>query len=143
MKCVNIIRIEHTDGYGIFRISRRERYRVGDSIHTQRIFDTHKEFPTPYRDGIIDMNEDHFCGFNTPSIFSEFMNYKELAWLIQNHDFNVFIIKVDIEYCLIGTYQTCFDKKGKIDVKNITYLFEDNFNKTTTDHLIQHNFDLF
>lgn len=34
MKHVNILRIEHIDGYGIFRACSHERYTVGDSIHT-------------------------------------------------------------------------------------------------------------
>lgn len=89
------------------------------------------------------MNKDHFCGFNNPFILSKFINYKELAWLIQNHDFSIFIIKIDIEHCLIGEYQTCFNKKDRVDVKDITYLFEDDFDKATINHLIQHNFDLF
>jgi hypothetical protein len=131
-----LIRIEHTDGFGMFR-RKEDRYRLGECENTNQMYELHTyNFPTPGRDKGLDLNnlscedydkfmEGKFCAFKTLDQFYQWIVKDELTWLLKNHDFKVITIEINDMSIWEGEYQVLYRKEDIINVEDITSLFLD------------------
>ena len=121
MKAFNIVRIEHTDGWGMFRwnTATGDRYTVGDSAETMGMYEKHSVRPTPFADG-IDRKEDMFCAFETLETFNGLIDKDELKYLF-SQGFKVLLITV--KKYVRGNYQVCYKKQDVLTTTDISSLF--------------------
>jgi len=121
-----IIRIEHKSGKGIFRarINRRGDCLDDKFKWADKLFDRHSDFPTPYRDSLINrpIEEDEFCAFKSIEQLQEWITKDEIKKL-SKHNFKVLII--DVSECIVGEYQILYKKTDIIQSGDITSLFID------------------
>ena len=134
-----IVRVEHTDGYGMFRANRAidsDRYVLGKTSETENMLKLHEELPAPFKDAGINggkyINTDvfddkimkgRFCAYKNLECFYQWIIKEELKFLLTNHDFKVLLIEVK-DY-LEGDYQVLFSKEDIVHVEDITSLFLD------------------
>ena len=118
-----IIRIEHADGYGMFRTidCRGDRYILGASVHTVEMEALHRRRNSPFRDG-IEFTNDMFCAFDSLETFKQLVIDEELKWLLNNHDFKVLML--DVTEIVKGEHQVCYKKEHVIQIKDISSLFK-------------------
>lgn len=130
-----LIRVEHADGYGMFR-RKEDRYILGKCKNTDQMRELHCDFPTPTKDNgfkYLDLSweefdrfmEGKFCAFKTLDQFYQWVIKDELTWLLKNHDFKVITIEIDDKYIWEGEYQVLYRKEDVMYVENITSLFLD------------------
>lgn len=118
-----IIRIEHADGWGMFRMAgfpENERYILGDSPETCSMYELHKNRRTPSQDG-IEISCDMFCAFESLDQFNELIIADELRWLLNNQPYKVLML--DVTNIAKGQHQVCFKKSDIIQSKDISSLF--------------------
>lgn len=116
-----IIRIEHEDGWGMFRRNGEDKYILGDSYETQSMFSLHVNRRTPFQDN-IDITEDMFCAFESLDQFNELVIADELRWLLNNQSYKVLML--DVTNITKGQHQVCFKKSDIIQSKDISSLFK-------------------
>jgi hypothetical protein len=123
MKPIQIIRVEHEDGYGMFR-KNSDRYRVVDLCESVmgELCERHREFPTPNQDNLIEYKDGYewFCAFRSMEEFNSWVTREQVSVLIE-YDFRVFILEVT-EY-QIGDYQVLYRKDSIISKTDITNLY--------------------
>lgn len=124
-----IIRIEHTDGNGMFR-SNSNRFSVGDetdNVLLNNLWQRHNAWneggmPIPRNDG-IDLWKDEkewFLGFKSMEQFGQWCLPEEIKELLKL-DFKVLMI--DVEEYQEGGYQIAFTKETILQKKDISSLF--------------------
>jgi hypothetical protein len=121
-----IIRVEHADGWGMFRYDEvnngpdYSRYTLGNSEETYEMYCLHAIRNIPTKDG-IEMHDDMFCAFESLETFNALVIPEELSWLLKNHNFKVLML--DVTHIEKGKHQVCYRKKDVIQTKDITKLF--------------------
>jgi len=117
-----IIRIEHADGYGMYRAKNwGERYTLGDCENTEKMNELHANRKTPYSDG-IKFDNDMFCAFESLETFKALVIDSELSWLLHNHDFKVLMLDVTLIHR--GEHQVCYKKEHVLQTKDISSFFK-------------------
>jgi hypothetical protein len=117
-----IIRVEHSDGWGMFRYNYdlAKRYVLGDTKDTEKMHELHLNRNTPFCDGIR-MESDMFCAFDSLDTFNALVIPKELKWLLNNKDFKVLML--DVTDVISGKHQVCYKKEDVLQTKDISSLF--------------------
>lgn len=121
-KETQVIRIEHADGYGIFRsqnVNGDYRWNVFDDVSTRQLVSRHDNFPTPWSEG-RSINTNEFCGFKTLDQIKEWFTSEELRY-IMGRDFKIYLLKVS--QCFVGNCQVVFEKERIITKEDISNLF--------------------
>jgi len=126
MKAYNIIRIEHKDGFGMFRTNwgseYKNKYTIGDSKETAAMYNRHNLLPTPWRDGIKDFDTyDMYCAFNDLKTFNKLVKKEELKFLFKK-GYKVLLITVSKR--LKGKWQVAYKKEDILTTTNISSLFK-------------------
>ena len=128
MNSKQIIRIEHSDGWGIFRAKRnritvynRSKNKLLNNL-AQRHNAYGKGFPRPSQEG-LNMNEKWFCAFKSINQLKYWIRKAELAELIKKK-FKIFLLEVT-EY-QEGKKQVIFTKESIILKQDITKMFKQN-----------------
>jgi hypothetical protein len=120
-----VIRIEHSDGWGMFRknyaVHPSGRYVLGDSPETQQMYELHYNRNTPRDDG-IKMNDDMYCAFESLDTFNALVIPEELRWLLNNQEFKVLML--DVKKVAVGKHQVCYKKTDILQTKDISSLFK-------------------
>lgn len=117
-----IIRIEHTDGWGMFRSNYLEagyRYTIGDSSETRKMFDIHGSRKNPWADG-IQLSDDMFCAFDSLETFNSLITPEEVKFLL-TEGFKVLMI--DVSTIVKGSDQVAYKKTDILQTKDISSLF--------------------
>lgn len=116
-----IVRIEHKNGYGIWRaLNENEDCIINFCSFYSAICDKHDAFPTPYEEGLnIDTTVD-FCAFKSIPQLELWIEHKWLKELFEN-DFSVLLLEVS--NWKEGEYQILFKKEDIISSKDVTSLF--------------------
>lgn len=127
MNTTTLIRVEHTDGFGMFRYNDDvdepvRRYMIGDSKETNIIWEKHMNMPTPGNDGIGLCSAD-FCAFRTMKEFQVFTDKEEIKFLITQHDFKVLVLEVPNDKIKVGGHQSCYRKEDVVSTNDISSLF--------------------
>ena len=130
---MQLIRIEHTDGYGMFisyfcnkrgTISYKEsRKHVVDKICFE-LYYRHNKFNNPHEDisGRKKFKQgQHFCGYKTIEQLQQWIFPEEFKTLFK-HGYDVYLIEVS--ECLEGEHQICYKKEHIIKKENISSLFK-------------------
>lgn len=128
---INAIRIEHENGWGIFRYDQKNDYqRVIHSIDFQetymRICDRHCRFKTRSADFPKNYENEssldqYYCAYKTLDQLREWVLTREIQVLIKN-GFTVYLY--ELNECLYGEDQLFFKLENVIDKRNINSLFE-------------------
>ena len=127
-----IVRIEHANGYGMFRASDPAAnngdyvkpdsiYSIGDSIETELMANKHRQYNTPCEDGINRKNDD-FCAFKSMEHFNNVIIKEDLQYLLNNHPYKVLLLTVS--KIKEGKDQVCYKKKHIISSQDISSLFK-------------------
>lgn len=129
MNSKQIIRIEHSDGNGIFRNKRNRvsvcfnsRYPLLVNLAIRHnAYD--KGFPKPYQEGLCmyQNNKQWFCAFKSINQLKYWIRKEELALLIEKK-FKIYLLEVT-EY-QEGKKQVIFTKESIILKQNITEMFK-------------------
>lgn len=116
-----IIRIEHSDGCGMFRSNEETgyRYTIGDSKETERMFLIHGARKSPFGEG-FKFRDDMYCAFDSLETFNELVEPEEVQFLLTK-DFKVLMI--DVSEMLKGVDQVCYKKEHILQTKDISSLF--------------------
>lgn len=117
-----IIRIEHADGWGMFRYKDfDERYTIGNCSNTKEMYKLHVKRNDPFDDG-IDLECNMFCAFESLETFKALVVDCELSWLLYNHDFKVLML--DVTEIKKGKHQVCYKKEHVLQTKDISSFFK-------------------
>lgn len=121
---VQLIRIEHKDGYGIFRSlddNSNFRWNVYNDTNPlmKSLCERHIKFPSPFEEG-YSLSRNEFCGFKTIDQILEWFSPEELKYILSN-DFDIYLIKVN--FAIVTDYQVFFQKDNTISKEKITSLF--------------------
>ena len=123
---MKIIRVEHFDGVGVFRVHLDGITREHSCVHQfslENLMERHRKFPVPYCDNELDLNKDDknwFCGYKSIKQIQEWI-FEEEFYTLKNLGYKIWLIEVD-EY-QIGNYQVLFTKESVIRKEDITGLF--------------------
>jgi hypothetical protein len=118
MKVTTIIRIEHEDGWGMFRMGNNENKKTVDQI-SWRVYTKHGDMPGPRNDG-LEIEADDFCAYTSMSSMSQWIQPEDVKLLIP-HGYKVYLI--DVTEAKIGEHQALFKKQNIVLKKDITVLF--------------------
>lgn len=125
-----IIRIEHSDGWGMFRSKDNDRWTVGDYSGVKcldELWDRHSSWneggmPLPDNDG-IKMHKEYkewFCAFKSMEEFKQWVKPEEIKELIKR-DFKVLLL--DVTDFQEGEKQIVYTKESILSAKDISQLF--------------------
>lgn len=120
MKTIQVIRVEHSDGYGMFVNFTNDGERrdfmnkVPDNINER-----HGTFKTPQLDG-MDMDDDWFCAYKSVDQFKEWVTKEEVQVLL-SLDFKIYLIEVT--NFQVGEFQVIYTKDSIVLKKDISELF--------------------
>lgn len=118
---MQIVRIEHSDGWGIFR-TQTNRPNVCD-LKLSALIDRHcKFFPTPVQEsnGRF-IEEDEYCAFKTIEQVQQWITADEIRILLDN-DFKVYLLEVAT--CITYEHQCIYKKENIVEQKDISELFK-------------------
>lgn len=117
-----IIRIEHSDGWGIFRSIFIGDQRSRPCIDTlcPQAMDRHLIFNTPTDDGYPIYDKDYFCAYKTLDDMKKWLNSDEIRVLLEN-GFKVFLLEVSD--CFLGKDNAIYKKQDILLKKDISDLF--------------------
>lgn len=123
-----IIRIEHTDGIGMFRLCDLNYDYRPHSIYNLRDIETwaeelsqqHERFEILPID-IPDSSDEHFCAYKTIEQLQEWCTNEQIRQLIKA-GYSVYLIEVSD--CLEGKYQIAYKISDIISKTNMNSLFE-------------------
>jgi hypothetical protein len=123
-----LIRLEHSDGQGIFgsylldstgeEIGRRVELTAG--FLCEACSDRHMQFNTPDEDGIPLVEGLHFCAYKSMAQLNEWIKPEEILVFLEA-GFKVYLIEVS--ECLEGDHQICYEKQHILHKTDITNLF--------------------
>jgi len=117
---MQIVRIEHSDGWGIFR-TQGYRPNVSD-LGLDALIHRHWDFPTPAQEGEGEyIRENQFCAFKTIEQVQQWIMPDEIRILLEN-DFRVYLLEVS--NCIVYEYQCVYEKENIIEQKDISELFK-------------------
>jgi len=125
-----IIRIEHADGWGMFRPKNNDRWSVGDDSGIKcldDLWERHSSWnvggmPIPHNDG-IDMakgNKEWFCAFKNIEEFKQWIKPEEMRELIKK---NFKVLLLDVFDFQEGEKQVVYTKESILSIKDISQLF--------------------
>ncbi len=120
-----IIRVEHEDGYGIFRSRLDDTWKgrphsVLLQYHRYPGFESrHSNFNNPRRDGLNRSDAD-FCAFKSIEQIQQWIMPDEFEKLIED-GYKVFLIEVS--ECQEGRDNILFQKKHELNRKDISKIF--------------------
>ena len=126
---MQIVRVEHEDGYGMFRSSTKPicLSNSGDPV-LNRLWNRHSTcgdpgMPLPCHDGIdLDMGgKNWYCGFGSMDDFNKWVMPDEAKALI-SYGFKVLLISAN-EF-QIGGHQVVYTKSSITSVEDISSLFK-------------------
>lgn len=123
-----LIRLEHSDGHGIFSTYLldeqgeilEDRWNLAARVICPPVSDRHQDFNLPEEDGITFIEGKHFCAYKSVAQMGQWIEPEELKIFLEA-GFKVFFIEV-IE-CLEGEHQICYEKRHIIKKIDITNLF--------------------
>ena len=122
-----ILRLEHLDGFGIFRNhDENGNYRDYQLSHTSvddDICRRHNNLPIPQDDiGIADQFEEgsHFCAYKSISQFYEWIQPNEFKEL---HEHGIRAYLITVSECIIGALQVVYKKEDIISKHDVSSLF--------------------
>lgn len=119
---VSLIRIEHTDGCGIFVTYDEKGNQRPHMNHA--ILDTicakHYKFNNPHLDGLKNFTGNHFCGYKSMSDLYQWLNEKEIKFLL-SIGFSIYLIEVS--EALVGEFNVCYKKQHILLKKDISHFF--------------------
>jgi len=132
---MQIIRIEHEDGKGLWRSNDVGGYcRLNQHSHFDKIMERHADeskFPTFYNDGelkdnlfIVEGNTsciDYFFAFNSLEVVNEALTPEEFKEAIIDLGFKVYLLEVS--ECIQSRFQTLFKKENVISKQDISFMF--------------------
>ena len=118
-----VIRIEHTDGWGMFRWNDKtgERYTIGDSVESMPMYQLHKNRNNPYEDNIDDFNDDMFCAFINLDTFNELVEKPSLLYLL---DKGFKVLMLTVTKIKKGEHQVCYYKEDVMQITDISAIFK-------------------
>lgn len=118
----NIIRVEHEDGWGMFRFNEATgyRYTIGDTKETAAMYNLHYSRPRPHEDGIKFIAGEDYCAFDSLETFSSLVKPRSINFLFK-HGFKVVMLTVTA--IKRGGHQVAYRKEDVIEVKDISSLF--------------------
>lgn len=125
-----IVRIEHEDGWGMFR-NKENRYVVGEGNNPimDKLWDRHSTWtinggmPVPSNDG-IDMGlgwKEWFCAFKSMEQFNNWVKKDEAKELLK---FNFKILLLEVTEYQEGGNQIVYTKESIVSERDISSLFE-------------------
>lgn len=118
---MTIIRIEHPNGWGLWRTQIDGQYLIETASCHDALSDKHYNFPTPFHDeglGKYDTNE--FCAFKTIDSLQEWV---EPEWMKEIISIGFKVLMIDVSTCRVGEYQILYKKENILQTKDITSLF--------------------
>lgn len=116
-----IVRIEHSDGWGIFR-TQGGRPNVSDLGMDDLVRRHCNDFPTPYQEsGGKSLERNQFCAFKTIEQVQQWIMPDEMRLLL-SHDFKVYLLEVS--QCITYQHQCVYEKEDIIEQKDISNLFK-------------------
>ena len=128
---IQAIRIEHTDGVGMFIARNRDGSLRDQSVLSgyynaetdysikRSIWERHDQFPALYLD-IKNATGDHFCAYKSIDQLKEWLTTEEIVYL-KSLGYSVYLL--ELETALIGEYQIAYKKTDIITKQDITQLF--------------------
>lgn len=122
-KPYQIIRVEHSDGYGMFisKINKRKRkHAIGCIPSLELLLHRHSKFNSCFEDFGDKFTKKHYCGYKTIKQIQKWITKNEFTELIK-YQYKIYLLEVS--ECLIGKDQMAFQKKDIINKKDITQLF--------------------
>jgi hypothetical protein len=124
---IDVIRVEHPDGYGMFRSYDKDHnirsHSVDEICHDLCI--RHYDFNEPSGDGLnLDRDsKDWFCAYKTIEQIQEWVKPEEFKILFDN-DYKIYVLSVS-EY-QIGESQIIYTKDSILNKRDISTLFTTN-----------------
>jgi len=117
MITTTILRVEYTDGWGIFR---SQAWR--QLSNSEDFINRHKEFPTPQYDAYIDRepDTDEFCAFKSIEQFQQWVTPTEIKELIKE---GCKVLLLDVSAWVTGEFQMLYRKENIVQSKDISELF--------------------
>jgi len=125
---MQIIRIEHSDGQGLFMSyifneegeeTGRRFYVVSNLLYS--VSQRHNDFHTPEEEGLILIRGVDFCAYKSLEQLNQWIMPEELKIII-NHGFSVYMIEIDIFQQ--GNHQIVYKKKDILTKTDISSLFK-------------------
>ncbi len=131
---MQVIRIEHEDGNGLWRSHDDSNYRITQHSQYEAISLRHQNrevFPTFYNDkelleqfcnrtGCSDP-EGYFFSFNSLEVVNEALTPNEFKEVINRLGFKVYLL--ELSDCIQSEFQTIFKKEDVISKKDISFMF--------------------
>jgi len=116
-----IVRLEYTDGNGVFRANNNEGARIKYHHSQWDIIEArHDLFPTPWEDTIRGFNDSHYCAFKSIEQLQQWLTVEEIKEFIT---LGFKVLMLDVHTYLEGEYQICFKKEDILQSKDISSLF--------------------
>lgn len=124
---MKVIRIEYSDGNGIFRARNSNKNKVIEALPNYKEFvEFHKKFPNPLNSNeSVELYENfiplyHFCAFKDRAQMNN--------WLSAEHLQNVLklgfkIYEIDVKTALMGNHQVAYKKRDIVNIIDITNEF--------------------
>jgi len=129
-----IIRIEHSDGKGLFRSPDEtgKTSKLCQHSKLKEIIERHSDdtkFPTFFRDYELRSQiqelredlEDYYFAFHSLEVLNEALTPDELKEAIEVLGFKVYIFEVSL--CIESQYQVMFKKEHVVNQKDISFMF--------------------
>jgi len=125
---VQIIRVEHKDGIGMFMNISSRKHSLGhqsglNNLTAKTLWDRHDNFNDPSKDK-LDLNKDcleWFCAYKSINQIQQWIMKDEFDFLF-SLGYKVFLLEVDNYQ--IGQHQIVFTKKSILNKKDISSLFK-------------------
>lgn len=115
-----LIRIEHTNGYGLWSARKDDGYSVIDDVSFYGdILRKHNKMPTPYLEG-LPFTKEHFCAFKT---IDELQEWVDKSWFVELFNLGFKVLMIDVSDVIVGKYQAIFKKTDVLQTKDISNLF--------------------
>lgn len=124
---INAIRIEHENGWGIFRYDSKSGYKYKEftedySHYYHKIVERHSNFKSISQDFPKNCEyTDYYCAYKSLDQLAEWVLRRELEVLIKN-GFTVYLY--ELSECEVGEDQIFFKLENVISKKDINSLFE-------------------
>lgn len=115
------IRIEHTDGGGMFLSYNGDEIRPHSAqIILPDLVSRHRDFETPWEEPVSFCKLD-FCAYKSIQQLNQWVTSEEISELIDN---NYTIYELSLSECQIGNDQVVFKKEHILEKKSLNHLFK-------------------
>lgn len=113
------IRIEHSDGNGLWRSNNKSVYELNCM---NSIIERHRKFPNPTWEGDVKgfIEGVHYCAFKSVEQLQQWIFPDEIREILDN-GFKVYLL--DLSEGLEGNYQIAYQKQHITQQKDISELF--------------------